>query len=268
METFCQDIRFHSIRVEPDISTFSYIDYFGNHTEAFSIPFRHRKMEIVSTSEVSTFTPSLGPLNTPITVREAQDWFQRNYIEFFDYIHPSEFTPLTSKIREFAEYYFTQEKSFVQAIWDLNEAFTKIFKYRSGSTTINTPIEEVLQKKEGVCQDYSHLMIACLRSIGLAARYVSGYVETYSLIGSEQSHAWIDVYIPNESWVGFDPTNNKTSSEQHIRIAMGRDFNDVSPVRGTFNGAGNHSLKVEVSMKRKDETLDNKHLQANAERKF
>ncbi len=255
-ETLCQTIENSSIEVNPDVPLYSHMDYFGNHTVEFSVPFRHRSLEIISKSEVITYLPSLAPLNAEITIAEASKWFSENVYEFFDYINPSPFIPITKVVRETARKILAPERKLSEAIMDLNHWYTTDFKYKSGSTQINTPIDEVLTKKMGVCQDFAHSMIALLRSAGIAARYVSGYIESYDpnstveMIGAEQSHAWLDVYIPTYSWFGLDPTNNMCSSEKHVRVATGRDFEDVSPVRGTFKGSGKQYLKVDVKMRR------------------
>lgn len=257
LETLCQSPNSKHVSVEPSVPLFAHRDYFGNLVHEFSVPFRHRSLEILSVSDVMTFIPSKEPLNSNITIREAQMWSLENDIVFYDFLKPSSFIKWGKEVVDFSAKIFAPERKLTDAILDLNERFTKEFKYRSGATSINTPIAEVIQKKMGVCQDFAHTMIACLRAHKIPARYVSGYIESYDpeseekgLVGSEQSHAWLDVYIPFASWVGMDPTNNMVSSEQHIRVAIGRDFNDVSPVRGTFKGAGRQRLNVEVKVRR------------------
>jgi transglutaminase-like putative cysteine protease len=137
------------------------------------------------------------------------------------------------------------------------------FKYTPGSTHVGTPVDEALKLKKGVCQDYAHVMIAILRSGGIPARYVCGYIETDSqrraaakknapkrLIGAAESHAWVDLKLPNGDWYALDPTNNIPASERHVVLAVGRDFHDTSPTRGVFKGAGRTSLKATVQMQR------------------
>ena len=128
------------------------------------------------------------------------------------------------------------------------------FKYDPKATTVATPLEEVLEKRRGVCQDFAHLGIACLRSLGLPARYVSGYLRTRPpegkprLVGADASHAWFSVFCPGTGWVDFDPTNNVQPGEEHIIVAYGRDFGDVSPVAGILTGGGKHDVKVSVDV--------------------
>jgi transglutaminase-like putative cysteine protease len=128
------------------------------------------------------------------------------------------------------------------------------FKYDSKATTVATPLEEVWEKRRGVCQDFAHLGIACLRSLGLPARYVSGYLRTHPpagqprLVGADASHAWFAVFCPVAGWVDFDPTNNVQTTMDHITVAYGRDFGDVSPVAGIITGGGDHEVQVSVDV--------------------
>ena len=256
LETLCQSINAHWLEIIPDVPTYSHRDYFGNLVHEFSVPFRHSNLEIISKSDVTLFAPSHDPLKSMMKIRDASHWFDRYQLEFYDFINTSSFVPITKEVRNFAKKILDPDRNLAEAIMDLNNIFTREFKYKSGSTTINTPIDEVLQKRMGVCQDFAHTMIAALRSVGVAARYVSGYIESYDpnskaqeMVGAEQSHAWLDVYIPEYSWFGVDPTNNMISSEKHMRVAVGRDFHDVSPVRGTFKGSGRQSLEVDAENK-------------------
>ena len=128
------------------------------------------------------------------------------------------------------------------------------FKYDPKATTVATPLEEVWEKRRGVCQDFAHLGIACLRSLGLPARYVSGYLRTRPpegqprLVGADASHAWFAIYCHGVGWVDFDPTNNVQPADEHITVALGRDFGDVSPVAGILTGGGKHEVKVSVDV--------------------
>ena len=137
---------------------------------------------------------------------------------------------------------------------DLTARINREFKYQTGATDAATSVEQVLRIKRGVCQDFAHLEIACLRTLGLAARYISGYLLTYppegqpKLVGADASHAWISVWSPEWGWVDFDPTNNLIPKEEHIAIAFGRDFQDVSPVSGVLLGGGEHEVEVAVDV--------------------
>jgi transglutaminase-like putative cysteine protease len=146
-------------------------------------------------------------------------------------------------------------------VHDLMQRVHTDFTYHPGFTTISTPLSEVLASRRGVCQDFAHLAIACLRSLGLAARYVSGYLETLplpgeqKLQGADESHAWFSVYLPDNGWVDFDPTNNQIPLDQHITTAWGRDFSDVTPLKGViYGGDPGHQLRVSVDVERIDQS--------------
>lgn len=155
---------------------------------------------------------------------------------------------------EYAEDCFTGGRSVIECADSLTRKLHAEMTYAPGETSITTPLLEVLATRRGVCQDYAHLMIACLRSRGLSARYVSGYLRTIpppgakALIGTDASHAWVAVYCPTAGWVEFDPTNGVRADTDHITVAWGRDFGDVSPLRGVIVGGGQHKLTVRVTV--------------------
>ena len=142
----------------------------------------------------------------------------------------------------------------VESLLDLTARIHADFRFDAKSTTVRTPTEEVFKKRRGVCQDFAHVQIACLRSLNLAARYVSGYLRTYPppgkprLIGADASHAWVSAYCPGIGWIDVDPTNNVVPADGHVTVAWGRDYGDVSPLRGLILGGGAHTLKVGVDM--------------------
>jgi transglutaminase-like putative cysteine protease len=158
---------------------------------------------------------------------------------------------------EFAAYArgsFAPGRLFTEALLDLTARIHKDFRFDPKATNVRTPAEAVLRKRRGVCQDFAHLQIACLRSLNLAARYVSGYLRTYPppgrprLIGADASHAWVSAYCPGTGWLDVDPTNNLVPSRSHVTLAWGRDYGDVSPLRGLILGGRDHTLKVAVDM--------------------
>jgi transglutaminase-like putative cysteine protease len=159
--------------------------------------------------------------------------------------------------QEFADYAlqsFTPRQPLAEGLLDLTARIYKDFKFDSRVTNVRTPTEEVFKKRRGVCQDFAHLQIACLRSLNLSARYVSGYLRTYPppgqprLVGADASHAWVSAYCPESGWLDVDPTNNLVPSNGHVTLAWGRDYGDVSPLRGLILGGGVHALKVAVDM--------------------
>jgi transglutaminase-like putative cysteine protease len=141
---------------------------------------------------------------------------------------------------------------------DLNWRIHRDFTFDPQSTTVATPVGEVLAQRHGVCQDFAHLAIACVRAMGLPARYVSGYLETVPppgqarLQGADVSHAWFAVYVPDAGWVDFDPTNDLVPADRHVTTAWGRDYADVTPLKGIIFGGGPHALEVSVDMQRLD----------------
>ena len=148
---------------------------------------------------------------------------------------------------------FAPRRPLLEAVRDLTARIHAEFTYDPGATAVNTPLSDVMQHRRGVCQDFAHLQIGCLRALGLAARYVSGYLVTQSsgpgaLIGAEASHAWLSVYCPGPGWVDVDPTNNLWPSDRHVTVAIGRDYGDVSPIKGVFLGGGDHTLEVAVDV--------------------
>ncbi len=247
--------------VEPATVIDHYIDYFGNHVEFFSIPYRHNSVTVTAEAEVETVPVPVpeSVLETP--VGEARQIYNSTLYQLFEFLQPSSLVPLNQHHR-IRKKFFRQADSLKDALLTLNSWIFTNFDYRSGATDISTPIGEVVARRQGVCQDFAHLMLAILRSNGIPARYVSGYIEAYDpdqvdgeLIGAAASHAWVEVYLPGGIWWGLDPTNNQTAGERHIVVAVGRDYNDVAPMRGTYKGANDQKLNVIVSLKRKKDLL-------------
>ncbi len=157
-------------------------------------------------------------------------------------------------LTEFARQSFPPGAQILAGVRDLTRRIFKDFEFDSQATTVHTPVEEVFENRRGVCQDFTRLQIACLRNLGLAARYVSGYLRTIPppgkprLVGADASHAWVSVFCGNAGWVDFDPTNNTLITTDHITVAYGRDFQDVSPIQGVIVGGGEHMLEVSVDV--------------------
>jgi transglutaminase-like putative cysteine protease len=149
---------------------------------------------------------------------------------------------------------FTTGRPLLEAVCDLTRRIYTDFTYDPKATSVSTPLSDVLRDRHGVCQDFAHLQIGCLRALGLAARYVSGYLVTQPspghapLVGVQASHAWVSVYGPGCGWIDLDPTNNVLPSDRHITVAIGRDYGDVSPINGVFLGGGEHTMDVAVDV--------------------
>jgi len=247
---------------EPE-TTSTFEDYFGNDATFFTIHQSHQQLQISATSTVAVEKSTVEVEKSPPweEVRASvRAHGQDDTLDAFQYLWDSPFVKSSGIYAGYAKPSFVPGRPFLVAVQDLNRRIFEEFKYKPATTTIATPMEEVFEKRIGVCQDFAHLMICCLRSLGFAARYVSGYLRTLPpkpdptkpkvpmLIGADASHAWLAVYCPGIGWVDFDPTNNLIVSDQHITLAWGRDYDDVSPIKGVVIGGGEHKLEVGVSV--------------------
>jgi transglutaminase-like putative cysteine protease len=234
-------------------------DYFGNQLCFFSVQETHQRLEITASSRVSISTQKPpGPETSPAWEQVAElfrDPVAPEVLDPYQFVFDSPQVRASFELAEYARESFQKDTPLFVGVLDLTRRIFGEFKYDSKATTIATPLEEVLDKRRGVCQDFAHLGIACLRSLGLPARYVSGYLRTHPpegkdrLVGADASHAWFSVFCPGHGWNDFDPTNNLQVSEEHITVAYGRDFGDVSPVAGILTGGGQHQVKVSVDVK-------------------
>ncbi|WP_420151337.1 transglutaminase family protein [Spirosoma sp.] len=249
----CRDFSL-SIFPTPD-EIYSRTDFFGNTIHYFSIHKPHAKLAILSKSIVETH--AVAVVDFTITNKEVREKLQNDLSlknSLLDYLLPSPFVQWDNEIRTFADDCFNDNESFYKSAHSLCHKIYSYFTYVPGFTTIYTPLKTVLQERKGVCQDFSHLAIACLRSMGFAARYISGYLETEplpgetKLQGSDATHAWISVYIPAVGWCDFDPTNDLIPQDRHIVTAWGRDFSDVSPLKGIIFSTGKHAFQVAVDV--------------------
>jgi transglutaminase-like putative cysteine protease len=234
------------------------VDYFGNVIKFFTIQEPHEDFELEAYSEViideqKVAWPAAAPAWDEVVSGLPTDRSPSG-LDAYQFIFES---PRVRPSAEFAAYAlpsFPKGRPITEALLDLTARIHKEFRFDSKATTVSTPSEEVLKKRRGVCQDFAHLQVACLRSLGLAARYVSGYLRTFPppgrprLVGADASHAWLSVYCPNFGWLDVDPTNNLVPSDGHVTLAWGRDYSDVAPVRGVILGGRDHKLDVAVDM--------------------
>ncbi|MEI6319899.1 MAG: transglutaminase family protein [Pseudomonadota bacterium] len=235
------------------------LDYFGNRVASFSIDQPHQSLTVTATSEV-TVEPRSGRLD----LFEGESWetsrgilMQSSDTESLmarDFVLDSPLVVAQSGLADYADGSFVRGRSLLESVHDLMERIHREFRYDPEFTTLSTPLTQVLEHRRGVCQDFAHLAIGCIRSRGLAARYVSGYIETVPppgrqrLVGADASHAWFSVFVPGAGWVDFDPTNNQVPETQHITIAWGRDYSDVTPLKGIIFGGGSMTMKVAVDV--------------------
>jgi transglutaminase-like putative cysteine protease len=245
-----QDCREFRFRITPDSQIRDYPDLYSNCVHYFDVPHPHESLEVEAVSVVQTTPesrgtiPEAGPdsLNTP-SVKEHH----------FDFLHASEFVSLGADVWREA---IDALPGGLGNVWSdavaIGEHIHRNYKYTPLSTNVNTRATEVIKKKQGVCQDFAHLMLGLCRTHGIPARYVSGYfLNQHRLPGEiEASHAWIEVFIPGYGWKGYDPTHRREADTRYVKIAVGRDYGDIRPVGGTFRGKGTRQMVVEVAVQR------------------
>jgi transglutaminase-like putative cysteine protease len=269
--SLCQNVAHLSVRpcgrqrAEPSTLTISpepavieeRTDYFGNPTHDFTIQEPHRELTVKAAHRVTVLLPPPPADLTPWEmVRDrlprdhAPDW-----LDAYQYAFDSRFAAAGPKYAAFAAESFAPGRPVIQAAAELVHRIHAGFQYDPKATTISTPVGEVFDRRRGVCQDFAHLLLACLRSLGLAARYVSGYLSTDPppgkprLIGADATHAWVSLFCGDAGWVDFDPTNDQIPSDRHVLLAWGRDYNDVSPLKGVILGGGQHTVTVSVDVR-------------------
>lgn len=231
-------------------------DYYGNHLHLFSIESPHNTLEVHARSEVEVTrqAPGLSLLSTPC--KEVRIWAQTAAapLEVRQYTYASPRLPEDRAATAWASDYLKPNEPLFPAVRALTTAIKESFAFSPDATTVDTSTREFLRLKKGVCQDFTHFMLAALRGHGIPARYVSGYILTHPpegqerLTGADASHAWVSVYEPNFGWIDFDPTNDLVVTDEHITVAWGRDFSDVSMIRGAVRGGGTHELEIEVTV--------------------
>lgn len=247
------------LQIEPlPYDYYERLDYFGNRTAYFSIQQPHEQLFVTATSEVDTSPATLpegaGSLSWEMARERLRNVRSAESLDASQFVLDSPTVVASDLILNYALPSFLPGRPLLEAVQDLMQRIFHEFKYDPEFSTIATPLKDVLEHRSGVCQDFAHLAIGCLRSMGLAARYVSGYIETEpppgkeKLVGADASHAWFSVYLPEYGWLDFDPTNNQLPGERHVTVAWGRDFADVTPLKGVAFGSGEHELKVSVDV--------------------
>ncbi len=240
-------------------------DYFGNHVTRFAhdAGFDEQIIRAESLVEVQPHAPALTATSPDWrSVREAcADGTPSLRFELAQFLTSSSMAPALAQAAEYAQASLHEGGPWLAGLLDLTARVHNDFVFDPAATTLTTPVQEVIEKKRGVCQDFAHLMVSCLRSVGLPARYVSGYILTHPpagqprLIGADASHAWVSAYCPELGWVDFDPTNGKLADTEFITLGWGRDFLDVTPLRGVVLGSGAQEMEVRVTVMPLDATL-------------
>lgn len=254
-----------SVSTKPSARIFAYRDGLGNTVQHFDLPGRHDQLEITSEALVEVAPPmweapglAAGPIAPSANATPLPDdaWERlrasRNTGVHYDDLNPSRFAVFTPALLAFHDELAIPDAIDPLALaLRLTERLHALMAYNPGATQVDSPIDEALATRHGVCQDYSHIMLALCRLRGLPARYVSGYLFTGSegdQSSPDASHAWVEVWLPTVGWLGLDPTNNLVAGERHIRVAVGRDYADVPPVRGVFKGGAESALHVAVQV--------------------
>lgn len=245
--------------INPGVSSVTEkVDYFGNVTDALEVSETHEVFEVTCQSTIVTLPnptsvePPVGQLSWEAAAAALDD--TERFLGEAELRFDSPLVRVHQVFREYAASTFTPGRDLVECVIELNSRIHTDFKYEPAATDISTPLGQVMRERRGVCQDFAHVAVACLRSVGLAGRYVSGYLETIPppgkerLVGADASHAWAAVFVPGVGWLDFDPTNDLLPSERHIWVAWGRDFSDVSPLKGVVLGGGAHRLTVGVDV--------------------
>ncbi len=236
-------------------------DFFGNRVTYFAIQTPHDAMTVQAESDVE-----IRPLKKDLNLDRGPDWQtvrrrlaaadRPDLLSAAAFVLDSPHAAGDPALNAYARPSFPPGRALPAAVHDLMNRIYADFEFQPGFTTIATPLSEVMETRRGVCQDFAHLAIGCLRSLGLSARYVSGYIETLpppgkeKLTGVDASHAWFSVYCPENGWTDFDPTNNQLPDTRHITVAWGRDYADVAPLKGVIFSAGDHQLTVSVDVQR------------------
>ncbi len=232
-------------------------DALGNRVDYFSIQDAHRSLSLSAFSEIEV-QDEPASLPASMTVEQLQECLRRQEgpaaAAAYRFVFQSHHVPLLHSLKQYGERSFPPARSVLEGARELTSRIYTDFKYDPRATTVSTPVLEAFEKRAGVCQDFAHVQIACLRTLGIPARYVSGYLRTIPppgkerLVGADASHAWLSVYCGQAGWVDFDPTNDCIPASDHITVAYGRDYADVCPIQGVFVGGGQHTMKVSVDV--------------------
>ena len=255
----------YSLKIEPTpYETNEFIDYFENTNNFMLIREAHKSLKVIATSKVERLKEEIDKeldllKNIKLTVKDLKQRLSSYHpddvlAKYF--LFETESIPMpSSEIKKYVLESFDENRNIIEATSEFMERIFNDFKFVSGFSDITTPIEVIFKEKKGVCQDFAQFAISALRSIGIPTRYVSGYIQTLppegkeKLFGADASHAWFSIYIPDFGWADFDPTNNKIPNEEYIILGYGRDYLDISPLKGVVQSSGNSSLGVKVDVK-------------------
>jgi transglutaminase-like putative cysteine protease len=246
-----QHVRESAILVHPEPAFMHHrTDYYGNDVTSFEVFEKHDRLEAVAQSTVEV-QPGPRQAAPSISWEQARDLIAAESdpqsVEASEFVYNSPFVSVVSQLYDYGRITFVPKRPLFDTLIELTHRIHADFKYHPKSTSIDIPLMDVLRNRRGVCQDFAHVMIGVLRSVRLAARYVSGYVRPGPKVqGAQASHAWVSVFVPGSGWFGFDPTNDLIVSDSHVTLGWGRDYGDVTPVKGVTLGGGGQIVEVEV----------------------
>jgi transglutaminase-like putative cysteine protease len=257
-----------NLSINPRARVMNYRDHLGNNIHHFDIPGQHTRLVVTAEAlvEMGTFPALPDALSTDAWAALDQAVDEGDYWEF---LMPSHFATSTALLHELAAELGIEQRRDdpLSLLREINTALYDLFTYKPQSTDVDSPIDDALRTREGVCQDYSHVMITLVRELGIPCRYVSGYLyhhtenDSPDRSAADATHAWVEAFLPELGWVSFDPTNDLIAGERHIRAAVGRDYADVPPTRGVFRGSAESDLSVAVAVKPTDQPATDEDLQ-------
>ncbi|QKF68589.1 transglutaminase family protein [Arcobacter venerupis] len=255
----------YSLKIEPTpYETNEFVDYFENTNNFMLIREAHKNLKVIATSKVERLETEIKKelslfKDVKITLKQLKERFSSynaNDVLAKYFLFETESIPMPSlEIKKYVLESFSEDRNIIEATTEFMARIFNDFKFVSGFSDITTPIEVIFKEKKGVCQDFAQFAISALRSIGIPTRYISGYIQTIpaegseKLFGADASHAWFSIYIPDVGWLDFDPTNNKIPNEEYIILGYGRDYLDISPLKGVVQSSGNSALSVKVNVK-------------------
>lgn len=276
-----QNVLEFSMEITPKVfESHEFTDMFGNSNTHMLIREPHHSLTVIGKSKVEIFPERIAEhiesvKRNSVTYGRALERLSRFHIDDVyakQYLFESALIPYGSEqIKAYALESFQKDRDIFESTHELMERIFNDFQFLSGFSDITTPVEEIFQAKKGVCQDFAQFAISALRTIGLPAKYMSGYIETLppegkkKLFGTDASHAWFAVYIPNAGWVEFDPTNNIMPKEQHILLGYGRDYHDISPLKGVVMSSGNSRLSVMVDVRKEEKNIIESRTQSQSQ---
>ena len=254
-----QKVLRHRVTIEPPTRTSRYQDHFGNNVDFFSLPFRHKKLVVNSQLHVETRPQNLPEESLAVSVQEARQIFSSALPDVFEYLQPTTIVKTGATAVQWSRRYLRGDVTLKEGLTALNDVIHDSFAYIKGVTENSTELAVIWKHRKGVCQDFVHIALSVLRTAGVPARYVCGYIEAIAprdepgkkrLVGAYATHAWVEVLVPGMLWVALDPTNRQWCNDRYVAVSYGRDASDAAPLRGTFKGSGGQKLSAKVLMTR------------------